>query len=55
MQKYARNMQQYSTKYAGIYTNKQIRNMLYIRTISINMQKYAKPKYARMQFNAKIT
>ena len=34
-----------STKYAGIYMNKQIRNMQYMCTTSINMLKYAKTKY----------
>ena len=37
-----------STKYAGICTNKQIRNMQYMWIISINMLKYAKTKYAHI-------
>ena len=49
MQKYARNMHEIcSTKYAGICTNKQTRNMQYMCITSINMHKYASIKYAHI-------
>ena len=45
MQKYAPNMQQYAVpnlEYAGICTNRQIRNMQYMCTTRSNILKYAK-------------
>ena len=56
--KICRNMQKYaaicSTKYAGICTNKQKRNMQNIFILSSNMLRYAKTKYAHCILNMHI-